>query len=613
MISQAIILAAGKGSRLSKYTNNVPKALLPIKYGQTIIERMLQQLTNNGINEIVVVLGYQNDNALNIINELSESFRDANIHIAINQDYAHTGTLRSLLIGKEELPNYNEDFLVVEGDVICDDEIIHIITKQTGNTFTGDSSRVLDTESMKYNSNESNIIQNVSKELPIDHAAGEAIGIVRFDAKTWSRFLRQSMVVDSKNNDAFYEEVIDKGNLEFNVLDICPYQWTEVDFPSEYKKARQIFSEEEKIIINKSLFEQTTHSPSIFSLVKDWDIEIKDFCFLANPYLLNNIFIEELSLELKQLFGTYPPLQAQLTKFVSDFHDSKIAPENIIVGNGASELIDIINHWSEGTIVSIPTFSEYIDSANVLQTYQLNEKNDFSLDINDFIGFCKKQTPNKYSNVVIINPNNPVGRTLKRTEIGKVIRELTEFSIIVDESFLDFSNPNESVLDLVPHSKNLVVVKSFGKTLGMPGVRLGAIYSNVDFISKIRAKVPIWNVNCIASYILELMSHDKFKNRLRISIERVIKDTNMLYDALSNIPYLKVFIPTGNFVVAKILNGMSSTELRDILLQDKIFIRDCTNKIGLSSKYIRVASRTNRENMDIARHIEMILADFDTK
>lgn len=91
---------------------------------------MLQQLTNYGIEEVVIVLGYQSDNALKNINEISESYAGLNIRTVINADYAYTGTLRSLLIGWEELPNDNEDFLVVEGDVVCDDEIINNIIRE---------------------------------------------------------------------------------------------------------------------------------------------------------------------------------------------------------------------------------------------------------------------------------------------------------------------------------------------------------------------------------------------------------------------------------------------------------------------------------------------------
>ena len=75
LLTQAIILAAGVGSRLSKYTSNFPKALLPIKYGQTIIERMFHQLKINSITDIIVVLGYKSDESVKIINEISSYFK----------------------------------------------------------------------------------------------------------------------------------------------------------------------------------------------------------------------------------------------------------------------------------------------------------------------------------------------------------------------------------------------------------------------------------------------------------------------------------------------------------------------------------------------------------
>jgi len=241
-LRQVIILAAGKGSRLSKYTKNVPKALLPIKYGQTILERMLRQLQNNGVQEIVIVIGYQSDNSIKIIEEISENFQNINIQIAINKEYETTGTLKSLLLGMEELKYKNEDVLVVEGDIICDELIIKTIFENGGNTVLGDSSRILDDESMKYDLDQSNYINNISKELSNDRSEGEALGIVRVDVNEWSKFLNVSLNIYENNKYAFYEEVINSGEVKFNVIDISPHKWTEVDFPVEYKKARKIFS-----------------------------------------------------------------------------------------------------------------------------------------------------------------------------------------------------------------------------------------------------------------------------------------------------------------------------------------------------------------------------------
>ena len=110
---QAIILAAGKGSRLSKYTSNVPKALLPIKYGKTILERMLEQLIKNNIDNIIIVLGYQEANSNLYIKELSKTCNELNIITVNNLDYATTGTLKSLLIGLGEILKRDLSFQVV--------------------------------------------------------------------------------------------------------------------------------------------------------------------------------------------------------------------------------------------------------------------------------------------------------------------------------------------------------------------------------------------------------------------------------------------------------------------------------------------------------------------
>ena len=146
----------------------------------------------------------------------------------------------------------------------------------------------------------------------------------------------------------------------------------------------------------------------------------------------------------------------------------------------------------------------------------------------------------------------------------------------------------------------------------MPGARLGAIYSNKLYIDAISKNVPIWNVNCIASHIIELMSKNDFKNRLKSSINKVKRDTMELYCQLDSIPYLKAYKPTGNFVMIKLMNGMLAKDLRDILLKEKIFVRDCSNKIGLDQKFVRIASRTKQENLDISKHIEIILADYES-
>ena len=147
----------------------------------------------------------------------------------------------------------------------------------------------------------------------------------------------------------------------------------------------------------------------------------------------------------------------------------------------------------------------------------------------------------------------------------------------------------------------------------MPGVRIGAIYSNADYIKEMQTKVPAWNVNSIAAYVLDLMTTESFRINMQESFKKIANDTIELYYSLKQINNIKVFQPTGNYVLIKLLGEMNSTYLRDQLLSDRIFVRDCTNKTGLDNKFIRIASRTLKENYDVAKHIEVMLADYEVE
>ena len=571
---------------------------------------MLLQLQIHGINHIVVVLGYKEDYGRKVLKDISSSDPGKIIHVASNTRFEQTGTLKSLLLGVEQLPFEREGFLVIEGDVICEEGIIERIVQQEADTLAVDSSSVLDAESMKYVLEKKGTIRRISKDLPDDKSMGEFIGVSKFTRSGWTRFQEKAAKVDEEYPDAFYEEVIDRGKFHISALDIAPMQWTEVDFPAEYKKARQIFAKEEKLVVDYGLFDQSSHSPSVFSLTKDSDIEIHDFCFLANPFLLSEKMVEDLSVELKQLLVSYPPQQDQIAELVALFHEEVIAPNNILVGNGASELIKIINTHSTGSIVPIPTFSEYIEDIENLITYPLDEDSDFNLHVNDFISFCKNCSPAARTNVILINPNNPVGRLLKQDEVLRIVHELAAFTVVVDESFIEFSDVSQSILPFINDMPNVVVIKSYGKILGMPGIRLGALFAPLEIIETLKPKIPVWNINSIGYYILKQLSSPEFKSDLFRSCQKVKEETNNLFNDLQKIEHLKLFQPSGNFVFFKILDSITSPELRNLLLREKILVRDCSNKVGLSPKFLRIATRTRLENRNLVRHLDMLLSDL---
>ena len=115
---QAVILAAGMGSRLGKYTKNNTKCMLPIN-GRTLIERALDSLDKAGIRKCVIVAGYEKDNLMNFV---GNKFKNVEIVWIINEIYNKTNNIYSLYLAKEHL--LNDDTLLLESDLIFEDRII---------------------------------------------------------------------------------------------------------------------------------------------------------------------------------------------------------------------------------------------------------------------------------------------------------------------------------------------------------------------------------------------------------------------------------------------------------------------------------------------------------
>jgi choline kinase len=115
----AVVLAAGMGTRLGAFTKSIPKALVPL-HGKPILAHMLEALAQNGVGDVVVVGGYQLETLKRFCSDFPAS---RGVKIAINPDYAKTGTAASALIGIEAVPS-SRDLLLIEGDVVCENSVL---------------------------------------------------------------------------------------------------------------------------------------------------------------------------------------------------------------------------------------------------------------------------------------------------------------------------------------------------------------------------------------------------------------------------------------------------------------------------------------------------------
>lgn len=361
--------------------------------------------------------------------------------------------------------------------------------------------------------------------------------------------------------------------------------------------------------LRQHLFYETSHSPALADLVGyEKARDIVDFCFIANPYYPTREMLQDLQDSLPNLIKSYPssnPFMSQ-QNLAAVLH---VDPERLIVGNGATELIALMDMTLIDRIgVPVPTFGEYIEKMKDMRNaelYPLDPDNRYQLCLDDYLAWARER---KLACLLVINPGNPTGQFIPLEKMVEFLQQARDLElVIVDESFIDFAgDPVPSLLPIAGQFMNLLIVRSMSKHCGVPGLRLGYCYSaNLHILNRLRRFVPTWNLNTLAQYFLSLLpDSDTAYHQCR---KRLIGDVYCLYEALRTIPHLDVY-PTGaNFVLFKIQNGMTATELQArLLVEHEMYVRDCSNKIGMDTFHVRVASQGREKDARLVEALRRI-------
>jgi histidinol-phosphate/aromatic aminotransferase/cobyric acid decarboxylase-like protein len=287
-----------------------------------------------------------------------------------------------------------------------------------------------------------------------------------------------------------------------------------------------------------------------------------------------------------------------------------VNPDHLVIGNGATELIVLINTiLIERIAVPIPTFGEYIEKLKDqrdAELFALKPEENYQLDLAAYLAWTRQRG---LKSLLVINPGNPTGQLFSFDEMIEFLHRAKDMElVIVDESFIDFAGETiPSLLPVADQFSNLLLVRSMSKHCGVPGLRLGYCYSgNLFVLNRMRQYVPTWNLNTLAQYFLSLLPSTN--EAYHQSRRRVIGDVRWLYSALKTIPGIEVY-PTGaNFVLFKIKGGMTATELQGLLLNGHgMYVRDCSNKVGIDKYHIRVASQGREKDSKLVEALKTLL------
>ena len=186
--------------------------------------------------------------------------------------------------------------------------------------------------------------------------------------------------------------------------------------------------------------------------------------------------------------GHYPEPDAGAFREAAAFYHG-LRPENVLAGNGATELFYLIAHAFAGgrTVLPVPSFTEYEDACRM-----------YGHEV-EFVPLGEEPVvPAGGDLLFVCNPNNPDGRVWKAGEIRALLVDNPERVIVVDESFIRFAPEAESAIPLLGECENLLVVCSMTKCYAIPGLRLGYVLGNEGLIKRLgRFSLP-WSVNALA-------------------------------------------------------------------------------------------------------------------
>jgi histidinol-phosphate/aromatic aminotransferase/cobyric acid decarboxylase-like protein/choline kinase len=582
---KAIILTAGYGNRMKPMTNNNHKTLLKIG-NETIIQRIINGLIINDVRDIVIVTGYLGDK---LSGYLLNAFPDIQFTYVHNPRYLETNNIYSLALAFNNI-EINDDILLIESDLIYEEQVIkRVISSPYPNVALVDKFRSgMDGTVVTV---ENNIVTNI---IPPHLQGHNFIFSDKYKTLNIYKFSQEFVKTSFKNLLNFYTQSIgDTCYYEF-ILGILIYirqdviyaeiiqneKWTEVDDPNDLRVAEFMFNKPAQ----QKILEDTFGGY--------WNYDIIDFCFIRNMYFPNNSILSELKNNFENLIHNYGSKQVILNQKLAYFLLCREECVNLL--NGASQIYPIVGNIFKDSKVLIPSpsFGEY---SRIFSN---------SLTYSDSIGFNISEINEKVNHadlIVFVNPNNPTGSCLSTRYIYDLAMLHPGKTFIVDESFIDFSN-DVSIVSLLEKGplENVIVIKSLSKALGVPGMRLGYVYTaNAQVNNLIKKQIPIWNSNSIAEFFLEIIL--KHRNSLQDSFNKTIKDRNGFSDALSGLSFIaKVYPSSGNYLLVEFKDSLKSDQLAEYLLtKHSIYIKNISGKFN-SGKYLsRFAVRLPEENQKL--------------
>lgn len=591
---QAIILAAGMGRRLKELTRDNTKCMVEVN-GVPLIDRMLRQIEKQQLSRIVIVVGYEGQKLMDHIAELDVKTPVVYVN---NPIYDKTNNIYSLFLAKDFL--CEEDTLLFESDLIIEDSIIDALVQDPRDTLAlvDKYENWMDGTCVKLGDDDTIESFVPGKKFKFEESQEyyKTVNVYKFSKQFSQTHYVPFLEAYSKalGNNEYYEQVLrvitmlDEPVIKAKRLE--DQLWYEIDDIQDLDIATSIFmpDEEERVSLLQNRYGGYWRYPKLI-----------DFSYLVNPYFPPQKLMDEIKANFEKLLTQYPSgLRVNSLLAAKNFG---VHQENIVVGNGAAELIKSLMERLQGKIGVIrPTFEEYPNRYDQEETASFVPRTqDFTYCADDVMDYFQERN---IQNLILVNPDNPSGNYIEKKDVLRLAAWAKRKGIllIVDESFIDFAeeeNPTlikQSILKANPH---LFVMKSISKSYGVPGLRLGVLVSgDTAAIAAIKADVAIWNINSFAEFYMQI--EEKYRSDYANALIAIRQERCRFEQELRKISGIHAIPSQANYIMIEITNGMSARELtKKLLFQHNLFVKDLSAKIiGTGRQFLRVAVRNTEDN-----------------
>ncbi|MEY9877492.1 histidinol-phosphate/aromatic aminotransferase/cobyric acid decarboxylase-like protein/CTP:phosphocholine cytidylyltransferase-like protein [Streptacidiphilus sp. MAP12-33] len=593
---KAVVLAAGTGSRLGALG---PKPLTLV-HGRSILHRSLDNLAAAGVLETVIVVGHQADR---IRSAIGAEHAGMAITYVESDRFRETNNAYSLWLAAEHL---SEDVYLVEGDVVFDPALLFELERVPGGGVLavapwrrGLSGTVvaLNTdgriERFLVGAQEAEVLENLG---PVFKTVN--ICLLRGDFLRTQFLPRLEALIGGGGTQSYYEvvlaEAVHEGAAELAAADCRHLSWFEVDDLTDLDAACYLFgSDDERLDFLRKQYGGY------------WRHDVVDHRLLYNLYFPPDRLIEELKADLRPAVVHYPVGHAALQRLLGAV--VRQPAECLVIANGASELIKILGRTLGRVALAVPGFNEYeavFDEAQI-ERIELQAPL-FELDV---AAFTAQARAAQVDAVVITSPNNPTAMAVPRATLVQLCTALGEHgtTLVVDESFVDFCEPGQSLENEIQNFPNLVIVKSMSKAYGIGGLRLGYLLAQRQAAHRIREQLPIWNVNGLAESFLRLLPH--YQADFRDSCALVRRDRQEFSAMLDRVPGLTVFPSDANYLMVRLPEGADGPSVcRELFAGHGILTKHCGGKsMRDGEQFLRIACRGGAENQAFADALAAVL------